>query len=176
MVESTRETIGRNGTGHASVERRYYISSLPATAALLGKAVRAHCRIENSMHWLLDVAFRDDDCRIRTGEAAQNFAVLRRIALNLLKNDKLPKLGVASKRLKARWNVNYLSKLLGGCRADASCDCPVHAVLGESINNAMLVSLKQVTMLQIWLLNTGQPHDCPCAPCLASDKRSEVRR
>ena len=113
MVESTREIIGRNGTGHASVERRYYISSLPAKAALLGITVRAHWGIENSMHWVLDVAFREDDCRIRTGEAAQNFAVLRRIALNLLKNDKTSKLGVASKRLKAGWNVNYLSKLLG---------------------------------------------------------------
>lgn len=53
------------------------------------------------MRWLLDVAFREDDCRIRTGEAAQNFAVLRRIALNLLKNDKTSKLGVANKSLKA---------------------------------------------------------------------------
>jgi predicted transposase YbfD/YdcC len=113
MIESTREIIGRNGTGQASVERRYYINSLPAQAAMLGKTVRAHWGIENSMHWVLDVAFREDDCRIRIGEAAQNFAVLRRIALNLLKNDKTTKLGVANKRLKAGWNVNYLSKLLG---------------------------------------------------------------
>ena len=80
---------------------------------MLGKTVRAHWGIENSMHWVLDVAFREDDCRIRTGEAAQNFAILRRIALNLLKNDKTSKLGVANKRLKAGWNVTYLSKLLG---------------------------------------------------------------
>lgn len=113
MVESTREIIGRNGTGNASIERRYYISSLPAKAALLGKTVRAHWGIENSMHWVLDVAFREDDCRIRIGEAPQNFAVLRRIALNLLKNDKTTKLGVANKRLKAGWNVDYLGKLLG---------------------------------------------------------------
>jgi predicted transposase YbfD/YdcC len=113
MVESTREIIGRNGTGNASIERRYYISSLPAKAALLGKTVRAHWGIENSMHWVLDVAFREDDCRIRIGEAPQNFAVLRRIALNLLKSDKTTKLGVANKRLKAGWNVDYLGKLLG---------------------------------------------------------------
>lgn len=113
MIESTREIIGRNGTGQASVERRYYISSLPAKAAQLGKMVRAHWGIENSMHWVLDVAFREDDCRIRIGEAAQNFAILRRIALNLLKNDKSTKLGVANKRLKAGWNVEYLGKLLG---------------------------------------------------------------
>jgi predicted transposase YbfD/YdcC len=112
MIESTREIIGRNSTGIASVERRYYISSLPAKAALLGKTVRAHWGIENSMHWVLDVAFREDDCRIRIGEAAQNFAILRRIALNLLKSDTTTKLGIANKRLKAGWNVNYLSRLL----------------------------------------------------------------
>lgn len=88
MVESIREIIGRNGTGNASIERRYYISSLPAKAALLGKTVRAHWGIENGMHWVLDVAFREDDCRIRIGEAPQNFAVLRLIALNLLKTTK----------------------------------------------------------------------------------------
>lgn len=113
MVESKREIIGRNGTCKASIERRYYISTLPAKAALLGRTVRAHWGIENSMHWVLDVAFREDDCRIRIGEAPQNFAVLRRIALNLLKNDKSTKLGVANKRLKAGWNVAYLAKLLG---------------------------------------------------------------
>ena len=113
MVESTREIIGRNGTGQASTARRYYISSLPAKAALLGRTVRAHWGIENSMHRVLDLAFREDDCRIRIGEAPRNFAVLRRIALNLLKNDKSTKLGVANKRLKAGWNVTYLAKLLG---------------------------------------------------------------
>ena len=113
MIESSREIIGRNGSGIASVERRYYISSLPAKAALLGKTVRAHWGIENSMHWVLDVAFREDDCRIRIGEAAQNFAVLRRIALNLLKNEKSTKVGIATKRLKAGWNEAYLAKVLG---------------------------------------------------------------
>nr|WP_035627828.1 ISAs1 family transposase [Herminiimonas sp. CN] len=113
IIESTRELIGRNSTGIASVERRYYISSLPAKAALLGKTVRAHWGIENSMHWVLDVAFREDDCRIRIGEAAQNFAILRRIALNLLKSDTTTKLGIANKRLKAGWNVDYLGRLLG---------------------------------------------------------------
>jgi len=113
MIESTREVIGRNSTGQAGIERRYYISSLPAQATLLGKTVRAHWGIENSMHWVLDVAFREDDCRIRIGEAAQNFAILRRIALNLLKSDTTTKLGVANKRLKAGWNVDYLARLLG---------------------------------------------------------------
>lgn len=75
MIESTREIIARNSTGHISKERCYYISSLPAKAALLGKTVRAHWGIENSVHWILDVAFREDDCRIRVGEAPQNFAI-----------------------------------------------------------------------------------------------------
>jgi predicted transposase YbfD/YdcC len=113
MIESTREIIGINSTGHASVERRYYISSLSAKAAMLGKTVRAHWEIKNSMHWVLDVAFHEDDCRIRIGEAAQNFAILRRIALILLKNDTTTKLGVANKRLKAGWNVDHLGKLPG---------------------------------------------------------------
>lgn len=113
MVESTRETIGRNGTGESSTERRYYISSLPANAVSLGKTVRAHWGIENSMHWVLDVAFREDDCRIRCDEAAQNFAILRRVALNLLKSDTKTKHGIANKRLKAGWDVSYLAKLLG---------------------------------------------------------------
>jgi predicted transposase YbfD/YdcC len=113
MVESTREMIGRNSDGKRCTERRYYISSLPAKVALLGKVIRAHWSIENSMHLVLDVAFREDDCRIRCDEAAQNFAVLRRISLNLLKADTTTKLGVSNKRLKASWDVSYLTKLLG---------------------------------------------------------------
>ena len=69
--------------------------------------------IENSLHWVLDVAFREDDCRIRCGDAPQNFAILRRIALNLLKGDTRTKLGIANKRLKAGWDVAYLTRLLG---------------------------------------------------------------
>ncbi len=113
MVESRREIIEGNGVRECQMERRYYISSLPAKAALLGKTVRAHWGIENSMHWVLDVAFREDDCRIRCGDAPQNFAILRRIALNLLKGDSNTKLGIANKRLKAGWDVSYLSRLLG---------------------------------------------------------------
>lgn len=113
MIESTRELIGRNSTGIASVERLYYLSSLPAKAAHLANTIRAHWGIENSMHWVLDVAFREDDCRIRFGEGTQNFAILRRIALNLLKNEKSTKVGIATKRLKAGWSADYLAKVLG---------------------------------------------------------------
>lgn len=101
MVESTREVIEGNGIVAGKTERRYYISSLPAKATLLGNTVGAHWGIENSMHWVLDVAFREDECRIRCGNAPQNFAILRRIALNLLKGDTNTRLGIANKRLKA---------------------------------------------------------------------------
>ncbi len=80
MVEASR-TAGEKYT----VERRYYISSLPADAERLAEAVRGHWHIENHMHWVLDVAFGEDDSRIRMGHAAKNRGIVRRIALNLLK-------------------------------------------------------------------------------------------
>ena len=93
VVEASR-TVGENYT----VERRYYISSLPADAHRLAEAVRGHWGIENQMHWVLDVALREDESRIRRGHAAENMAVVRRIALNLLKHDTSVKLGMANKR------------------------------------------------------------------------------
>ncbi len=107
VVESSR-TVGTKTT----VERRYYISSLPADAARLAEAVRGHWHIENQLHWVLDVAFREDESRIRTGHADVNMAVVRRIALNLLKQDTSVKLGIANKRLKAGWDEHYLLKIL----------------------------------------------------------------
>ncbi len=107
VVEASR-TVGEQYT----VERRYYISSLPADAERLAEAVRGHWGIENNLHWVLDVAFREDASRIRTGHAAENMAVVRRIALNLLKQDTSVKLGMANKRLKAGWDERYLLKIL----------------------------------------------------------------
>lgn len=112
MVESTREMVNGRNKGELTTESRYYISSLPAQAAMLNQRVRAHWGIENSLHWVLDVAFEEDDCRIRVGDGAQNFAILRRIALNLLKQDRSTKLGIANKRLKAAWDTGYLESLL----------------------------------------------------------------
>ena len=97
-----------------SQETRYYISSLSGEALAFAEAVRSHWSIENSCHWVLDVAFREDDCRVRKGNGAQNFAILRRIALNLLKQEKTAKCGVKAKRLKAGWNEAYLLKVLMG--------------------------------------------------------------
>lgn len=93
-------------------ETRYYISSLSPNASHLNSSIRAHWRIENSLHWVLDVAFKEDQSRKRAGHAAQNYSVLNRIALNLLKNEKTSKAGVKSKRLKAGWDTKYLSTLL----------------------------------------------------------------
>jgi len=95
-------------------ETRYYISSLPGNAKQLIAAVRDHWHIENRLHWVLDVAFREDDSRIRTGNAAQNMAVLRHIALNLLKREQSTKRSIRGKRLKAGWDEDYLAQVLCG--------------------------------------------------------------
>ena len=99
-------------SGKTETETRYYISSLPADAALLNKSIRSHWGIENKLHWSLDVAFNEDNSRKRAGHAAQNFSVLNRIALNLLKNETTTKRGVKGKRLKAAWSNSYLEKIL----------------------------------------------------------------
>lgn len=107
MVESVR-TINGKTTG----ETRYYISSLAGNAKLLGQSVRSHWGIENSLHWVLDVAFSEDDCRIRKDNAPQNFAVLRHIAVNLLGREKSKKLGTKNKQFLAAMDNDYLSKIL----------------------------------------------------------------
>ena len=95
-----------------STETRYYISSLGNEAELLLWAARRHWSIENELHWVLDIAFREDDSRIRKGNGPQNFAILRHIALNLLKQEQTAKCGIKAKRLKAAWSDDYLLKVL----------------------------------------------------------------
>ena len=107
MVEAQRQ-VGNLIT----TEIRYYISSRPGDAIEFAQAVRTHWGIENCVHWVLDVAFREDDCRVRKGNGPQNFALLRHIALNLLRHEKSAKCGIRTKRLKAGWNEDYLFKVL----------------------------------------------------------------
>ncbi|MXZ43330.1 MAG: ISAs1 family transposase, partial [Caldilineaceae bacterium SB0666_bin_21] len=96
-----------------ATDTRCFISSLPPRAQPLLQAVRGHWSIENAHHWVLDVAFGEDDSRIRTGYAAHNMAILKRIAHNLLRQDRSLKVGIANKRLAAAWNKDYLCRLIG---------------------------------------------------------------
>jgi predicted transposase YbfD/YdcC len=99
-----------------TTEARYYISSLPDAGARTAehalKAVRSHWGIENCLHWVLDVAFREDQNRVRKDHGDENLAVLRHIALNLLRQDTGTRLGIHGKRLKAGWDTDYLSHLI----------------------------------------------------------------
>ena len=107
MVEGER-LVG----GKTTVESRYYISSLPNDASVLLNAVRSHWSIENQLHWSLDVTFNEDGSRVRSGNGAENFSVLRRMALNLLKAEKSTKRSLAGKRKDAAWDNDYLLKVL----------------------------------------------------------------
>jgi predicted transposase YbfD/YdcC len=107
LVEAERR-IG----AEISREARYYLSSLSGDAARLNAIVRAHWAIENQLHWVLDIAFREDESRVRSGCAAQNLAVLRRLALTLLRQERTTKVGIKAKRLKAGWDETYLLRIL----------------------------------------------------------------
>jgi predicted transposase YbfD/YdcC len=100
-------------SGKTERETRYYITSLRSDARRLNSVIRQHWGIENKLHWVLDVDFDEDLCRKRAGHAAENFSVLQRIALNILKQDKHSKRSIKGKRLHAAWNCSYLLKLLG---------------------------------------------------------------
>ena len=107
LVESIRE-VGPTRT----VERRFDLSSLPVGAETFARAVRGHWGVENKLHWTLDVCFREDQSRARTGHAAENLATLRRLALNLLRREKTKRRGIKGKQLNAGWNHAYLLRLL----------------------------------------------------------------
>lgn len=107
MVESERQ-VGEE----VSVEYRFYITSLECNAERFAKSVRNHWGIENKVHWILDVSFREDESRIRNGNAAENLSIIRRLALNLIKQEKSCKRGVKAKRRIAGWNNDYLLTIL----------------------------------------------------------------
>lgn len=110
LVESERQSQ----SAPASTYQRFYVSSLPCEAQSLLEAVRAHWGVENNVHWCLDVAFDEDGCRVRKDHAAQNLAVLRRLSLNLLRQQTGDKYGLKARRLRAAWNSDYLLSLLCG--------------------------------------------------------------
>jgi len=95
-------------------EIRYFLSSCPDDPAVLGQAIRAHWAIENTLHWVLDVTFREDDSRVRDRTAARNLALLRKIALNIVSRDRTSKASVRARRKKAAWNDGYMLQLLAG--------------------------------------------------------------
>lgn len=106
MVEALR-TAG----GKTSIEQRFYLSSLPPDAEPFAQAVRKHWGVENQLHWSLDVTFREDQSRLRTGHGAENFAVVRHMALNLLRQEPSTK-SLPRKRLACALNPDYLLKVL----------------------------------------------------------------
>jgi predicted transposase YbfD/YdcC len=107
VVEARREIKGQ-----VSVERRYYLSSLPADAARFARAVRGHWGVENQLHWVLDVVFDEDQSRARTGYAAENLAATRRMAVNLLRRDKSCKRSIKGKLMRAAIDPDYLKLVL----------------------------------------------------------------
>jgi predicted transposase YbfD/YdcC len=113
VVQVNRE---REGNGANVSTSHYYVSSHRGTAKELGGVARGHWGIENGLHWILDVVFREDDCRVRAGHAGANLAMIRKVAVSLLRNAPGKGSGV-TKRLKAGWDDEYLLQVLRGIQA-----------------------------------------------------------
>lgn len=114
MVQARRTLVCGETKKRDKLDKRFYISSRHDDARTLLDASRTHWHVENKLHWSLDIAFREDESRLRKGNSAQNFAALRHIALNLLKRESSLKVGIKTKRLRAGWDSTYLLKVLSG--------------------------------------------------------------
>ena len=102
----------RREGNRVSSETRYYISSLDPDAKRLLGATRSHWGIENLVHWVLDLSFREDESRVRSGNSSENLSVIRHLALNLLRQDKTAKASIRAKRKLAGWDNDYLLSIL----------------------------------------------------------------
>ncbi len=109
MVERERYVDGKT-----SLDTSYYVTSMGSDAETIAQAVRGHWGIENSLHWVLDIAFREDESRIRKENAPANFATIRHMALNLLRKETSLRRSIKGKRLKAGWDTDYLERILRG--------------------------------------------------------------
>ena len=115
QLKAAIKVVGHRETAADAISQpRYYISSRAAPAGQLLAAVRSHWSIENSLHWTLDVTFREDQCRVRKAHGPRNLATLRQISHNLLKNEHTLKVGIQGKRLNTGWDEHYLLKVLLG--------------------------------------------------------------
>jgi len=112
LIEISSERVDKK-TGIVSDEKRYYISSSAGSAEEMLSAVRSHWEVENKLHWILDVVFREDDCRTRVGYSVENFAMLRQFALNLIKKE-LSKKSIKRKQNIAGWTESFLLEILLG--------------------------------------------------------------
>lgn len=110
MLEAVVEREGRTST-----VRRYYLSSATLSAERFAQAVRAHWRIENSQHWVLDVSFDEDRARTRSNHGPENLAILRRLALNVLRSAR-PDISIRRKRKRSGWSDEFTQSVLGQMR------------------------------------------------------------
>lgn len=116
-IAKVTATVQHQASGKETVEERYYISSLTGNADFINRAVRKHWYVENKLHWVLDVIFKEDYCRVRTGNGAENLNIIRKIALNTIKRDKSVKTSIKNKRKMCGWDNNYALNILKNMKA-----------------------------------------------------------
>src|SRR5205085_8090665 len=114
-VETIRSV---NGTDKTETEIRYFLASCDDDAAVLGRAIRRHWSIENALHWVLVVTFREDDSRVRDRTAARNLAILRKVAINLISHSRTAQISMRACRKQAAWNDKYMLSLLRACLSE----------------------------------------------------------
>ena len=103
-----------NGSGKTKADIRYFLSSSTDHPELLAKAIRRHWQIENGLHWVLDVTFQEAPCRMRDRNAVQNFSLLRKIAINLVRRHHTSKASLKGRRKMAAWDNRYREQVLTG--------------------------------------------------------------